>query len=43
MSPTIQSPAPVFEVTALVDGAFKEVSLTDFHGQWWLFFTRFFF
>ena len=42
MSPTIQSPAPVFKVTALVDGAFKEVSLTDFHGQWWLFFTRFF-
>ncbi|KAF8263207.1 peroxiredoxin [Lactarius quietus] len=34
MSPIIQSPAPAFKVTALVDGAFKEVSLTDFHGQW---------
>jgi len=26
MSPTIQSPAPAFSVTALVDGAFKRVS-----------------
>jgi hypothetical protein len=40
MSPTIQSPAPVFSVTALIDGAFKEVSLADYLGQWWLF-TRF--
>ncbi|KAH8978119.1 2-cysteine peroxiredoxin [Lactarius hatsudake] len=34
MSPTIQNPAPVFSVTALVDGAFKEVSLADYLGQW---------
>ncbi|KAH9021961.1 2-cysteine peroxiredoxin [Lactarius pseudohatsudake] len=34
MSPTIQKPAPVFSVTALVDGAFKEVSLADYLGQW---------
>ena len=40
MSPTIQSPAPVFSVTALVDGAFKEVSLADYLGQWYIF-TRF--
>ncbi|KAH8986750.1 2-cysteine peroxiredoxin [Lactarius hatsudake] len=33
MSPTIQNPAPVFSVTALVDGAFKEVSLADYLGQ----------
>ncbi|KAH9017928.1 2-cysteine peroxiredoxin [Lactarius pseudohatsudake] len=29
MSPTIQSPAPVFSVTALIDGSFKE-----YLGQW---------
>ncbi|KAI9432344.1 2-cysteine peroxiredoxin [Lactarius indigo] len=34
MSPTIQSPAPVFSVTAFIDGAFKEVSLADYLGQW---------
>jgi len=34
MSPTIQSPAPAFSVTALVDGAFKQVSLADYLGQW---------
>ncbi|KAI9433191.1 peroxiredoxin [Lactarius indigo] len=34
MSPTIQSPTPVFSVTALIDGAFKEVSLADYLGQW---------
>ncbi|KAH9033818.1 2-cysteine peroxiredoxin [Lactarius pseudohatsudake] len=34
MSPTIQSPAPVFSVTALIDGSFKEVSLGDYLGQW---------
>ncbi|KAH9033799.1 2-cysteine peroxiredoxin [Lactarius pseudohatsudake] len=37
MFPTIQNPAPVFSVTSLVDGAFKEVSLADYPGQWWLF------
>ncbi|KAI9510350.1 2-cysteine peroxiredoxin [Russula earlei] len=34
MSPTIQNPAPAFTVNALVDGAFKEVSLSDYRGQW---------
>jgi len=35
MSPVIQSPAPAFTVTALVDGAFKQVSLSDYIGQWY--------
>ncbi|KAI0292354.1 peroxiredoxin [Multifurca ochricompacta] len=34
MSPTIQSPAPAFTVTALVDNAFTDVSLSDYLGQW---------
>ncbi|KAI0275832.1 peroxiredoxin [Russula aff. rugulosa BPL654] len=34
MSPVIQSPAPAFSVTALVDGGFKQVSLSDYTGQW---------
>ncbi|KAH8991736.1 2-cysteine peroxiredoxin [Lactarius hatsudake] len=34
MSPTTKSPAPVFSVTALIDGSFKEVSLADYLGQW---------
>ncbi|KAH8986639.1 2-cysteine peroxiredoxin [Lactarius hatsudake] len=34
MSPTIQSLAPVFSVTALIDGSFKEVSLVDYLSQW---------
>ena len=37
MSPTIQSPAPAFTVTAVVDGAFKQVSLSDYLGQWYIF------
>jgi peroxiredoxin (alkyl hydroperoxide reductase subunit C) len=35
MSPTIQKPAPAFTVTALIDGAFKQVSLSDYLGQWY--------
>jgi peroxiredoxin (alkyl hydroperoxide reductase subunit C) len=35
MSPTIQNPAPAFTVTALIDGAFKQVSLSDYLGQWY--------
>ncbi|KAN0114198.1 Thioredoxin-like fold [Russula decolorans] len=34
MSPVIQSPAPAFTVSALVDGGFKQVSLSDYIGQW---------
>jgi peroxiredoxin (alkyl hydroperoxide reductase subunit C) len=38
MSPIIQSPAPAFTVTALVDGEFKQVSLSDYVGQWFVLF-----
>ncbi|KAH9020066.1 2-cysteine peroxiredoxin [Lactarius pseudohatsudake] len=31
---SIQSPAPVFSVTTLIDGSFKEVSLGDYLSQW---------
>ncbi|KAH9954988.1 thioredoxin-like protein [Lactifluus volemus] len=34
MSPAIQNPAPAFTVTAFVEGAFKEVSLSDYLGKW---------
>ena len=36
MSPVIQSPAPAFTVTAFVDGGFKQVSLSDYVGQWYV-------
>jgi peroxiredoxin (alkyl hydroperoxide reductase subunit C) len=35
MSPVIQSPAPAFTVTAHVDGEFKQVTLSDYIGQWY--------
>ena len=35
MSPIIQNPAPAFTVSAFVDCAFKEVSLSDYIGQWY--------
>jgi alkyl hydroperoxide reductase subunit AhpC len=44
MSPTIQKPVPAFTVSALVDGAFKpfkQVSLSDFLGQWYLLYPHF--
>ncbi len=30
----VGSPAPDFEATAYVDGAFKNVKLSDYKGQW---------
>jgi alkyl hydroperoxide reductase subunit AhpC len=36
MSPTIQNPAPAFTVTAFVEGALKEVSLSDYLGKWYI-------
>jgi hypothetical protein len=36
MTPAIQHPAPAFTVTALVDGEFKEVSLKDYVGRWYI-------
>ena len=35
MSPVIQSPAPAFTVTAFADGQLKQVSLSDYIGQWY--------
>ncbi|KAI0067420.1 thioredoxin-like protein [Artomyces pyxidatus] len=34
MSPSIQSSAPTFSTTAVVDGLFKDVSLAEYLGQW---------
>jgi len=30
----VGKPAPDFEANAFVDGGFKTVSLSDYHGQW---------
>lgn len=32
--PAIQKPAPVFSGTAVIDGQFKEISLTDYKGKY---------
>lgn len=34
MTPTIQKPAPSFKKTAVVDGAFEEISLEQYKGKW---------
>ena len=34
MSARVGKPAPDFEATAYVDGAFKNVKLSDYKGQW---------
>lgn len=34
MSPSIQKPAPEFTKTAVVDGIFEKVSLSDYQGKW---------
>ncbi|PCH34623.1 peroxiredoxin [Wolfiporia cocos MD-104 SS10] len=34
MVATVQKPAPAFKTTAVVDGLFQEVQLSDFLGQW---------
>ena len=30
----VQRPAPAFKATAVVEGQFKDVSLSDYKGQW---------
>lgn len=30
----VQKPAPAFKTTAVVEGTFKDVALSDFLGQW---------
>ena len=32
----VQRPAPGFKATAVVEGQFKEISLSDFLGQWYV-------
>ncbi|KAF8249705.1 thioredoxin-like protein [Wilcoxina mikolae CBS 423.85] len=34
MAARVQHPAPNFEGTAVVDGAFEEISLSDYKGKW---------
>ena len=36
----VQRPAPGFKATAVVEGQFKEISLSDFLGQWYVFFGQ---
>lgn len=38
MTPKIQKPAPDFAGTAIVDGLFQEISLSDYKGQYLVFF-----
>lgn len=37
-TPSIQKPAPSFSGTAVVNGAFKDISLEDYRGKWLVFF-----
>ena len=32
----VQKPAPTFKATAVVDGLFKDISLADYLGQWYV-------
>ncbi|KAM5541602.1 hypothetical protein V8D89_004792 [Ganoderma adspersum] len=34
MVATVQKPAPTFKATAVVDGLFQDISLSDYLGQW---------
>jgi hypothetical protein len=36
----VQRPAPTFKATAVVDGQFTDVSLSDYLGQWFVTMTR---
>ncbi len=36
MVATVQKPAPAFKATAVVDGLFKDISLQDYLGQWYV-------
>ena len=35
----VQRPAPAFKATAVVEGMFKDISLADYLGQWWVLFS----
>ena len=32
----VQKPAPAFKATAVVDGLFQDISLSDYLGQWYV-------
>ncbi|MCA9774394.1 MAG: redoxin domain-containing protein, partial [Myxococcales bacterium] len=34
MSANVQQPAPAFKGQAVIDGAFKEIKLEDYHGKY---------
>lgn len=36
----VQRPAPAFTATAVAEGEFKDISLSEFVGQWYASFTR---
>jgi peroxiredoxin (alkyl hydroperoxide reductase subunit C) len=36
MAVVVQRPAPAFTATAVVEGEFKEVSLSEYLGQWYV-------
>ncbi len=36
MVATVQKPAPAFKGTAVVDGLFQDISLSDYLGQWYV-------
>lgn len=38
MSALVQRPAPAFSATAVVDGQFKKISLSDYKGKWLILF-----
>jgi alkyl hydroperoxide reductase subunit AhpC len=45
MTPAIQKPAPAFSGTAVIDGQFKEIKLSDYKGKYlvrrWRIFVEF--
>jgi alkyl hydroperoxide reductase subunit AhpC len=32
----VQKPAPAFSATAVIDSQFKEITLQDYHGKWYM-------
>jgi peroxiredoxin (alkyl hydroperoxide reductase subunit C) len=39
MPALVQRPAPTFKAEAVVDGLFVDISLADYLGQWYVFFS----
>lgn len=38
MVATVQKPAPAFKASAVIDGQFQDISLSDYLGQWFVLF-----